>query len=297
MSYLQGLSGFPITPTNAKGSVDVAQLRMLIARLVGAGVDSIGLLGSTGTYMYLSREERLRAVEAAIGEASGKTPVVIGIGALRTDEVVRLAQDAKGAGAVAGLLAPVSYTPLTEDEVFDHYTTVARKSGLPIIIYNNHATTHFSFSPALIGRLSREPGIVGIKNPAPMDDAAREIAEQRSSVSEGFSLGYSGDWDSVEALIAGADVWYSVLGGLFPDVCLKITRAAQSGDVSEARRLNAQLAPLWDILRQYSSLRTIYAIADLLDIVHAEPSRPIKPVSDEVRVRIAEALADIGELQ
>src|SRR3954463_1321585 len=132
---LRGLSAFPITPADAEGRVDANALRKLVAALCAAKVHSIGLLGSTGTYAYLSRSERRRALDAALQEA-GQVPILVGVGALRTDEAVQLAQDAKAAGAAAGLLAPVSYTPLTE-EVFEHFATVARESGLPLCIYDN----------------------------------------------------------------------------------------------------------------------------------------------------------------
>ena len=113
---------------------------------------------------------------------------------------MRLAQDAQAAGAAAGLLAPVSYTPLTDDEVFEHFATVARESGLPLCIYDNPGTTHFRFSPALIGRLSQLPGIVTVKSPSPEPQAvAAHLAELRRTVPEGFSLSYSGDWNSIEA--------------------------------------------------------------------------------------------------
>ena len=119
MKFLSGLSAFPITPMDRDGQIDAEALRKLIGQLCTAKVDSIGLLGSTGTYMYLSREERRRALALALEETGGRTPIVVGVGALRTDEAVRLAQDAKTLGAAAGLLAAVSYIPLTEDEVFE----------------------------------------------------------------------------------------------------------------------------------------------------------------------------------
>ena len=144
---------FPITPADADGHVDVAALRGLLRPLVAAEVHSIGLLGSTGSYPFLSREERRRAVEAAVDEVAARAPLLVGVGALRTDEAVHIAQDAKAAGADVGLLAAVSYTPLTEDEVFEHFSTVARESGLPLCIYDNPGTTHFRFSTALVGRL------------------------------------------------------------------------------------------------------------------------------------------------
>jgi 4-hydroxy-tetrahydrodipicolinate synthase len=294
MTFLSGLSAFPITPTDRDGRVDTVALRKLVARLSDARVDSIGLLGSTGTYMYLTREERRRAIEAALDESAGRTPVIVGIGALRTDEAVKHAQDARAIGATAGLLAPVSYTPLTTDEVFEHFATVARESGLPIVIYDNPGTTHFHFTPELVARLAKVPGVVAVKNPTSNPLATvSHLSAQRAIVGEGFSIGYSGDWNSTEALIAGADAWYSVLGGLFPHVCMNIVGAARQGEAQEARQLDTALAPIWDLFKQHSSLRVVYAIANLLDICQSAPPRPILPLAHEAKQRVADVLASL----
>src|SRR3984957_15102132 len=167
MAFFTGLAAYPITPADPDGIVDVTTLRALVRRLADAKVDAVGLLGSTGTYAYLSRSERRRAIEAALDEAGGAVPVMAGVGALRTDEAGALAKGAKAAGAGAGLLAPVSYTPLLDKEVFVHFQTVAGESGLPLCIYNNPGVTHFTFSAELIERLSGVPGVVAVKNPAP----------------------------------------------------------------------------------------------------------------------------------
>lgn len=295
MTFLSGLSAFPVTPSDQAGRVDTEALRRLVSRLVDAEVDSIGLLGSTGTYMYLTREERRRATEAALDETAGRTPVIVGVSALRTDEAVRLAQDAKAIGAVAGLLSPVSYTPLTEDEVFTHFSTVARESGLPIVIYDNPGTTHFNFTPELVSRLSRVSGITAIKNPPKSrDEIVRHLTSQRSLVPEGFSIGYSGDWHCTEAMIAGADTWYSVLGGLFPKPCMDIIRAVQRGDIAEARRLDAMLAPIWDVFRRFSSLRVVYALAEMADICQTHPPQPILPLPALARQQVSDALSCIS---
>jgi len=292
MTLPNGLSAFPITPAEPGGRVDVGALRGLVAPLREAGVDSIGLLGSTGTYPYLSRQERRRAVEAALDEVGARIPILVGVGALRTDEAVALAQDARAMGASAGLLAAVSYTPLTEDEVFAHVVTVARESGLPLCLYDNPGTTHFTFTPALVARLGREPGVIALKSPAPArPDIAAHLAALRAAVPDGFSLGYSGDWHAAEALLAGGDTWYSVMGGLFPHTALAIVRAVEAGDTAEAQRLNARLEPLWALFRTHSSLRVIYACADLLGLCRTVPPRPILPLGEEARRRVAETLA------
>ncbi|MEH3119345.1 MAG: dihydrodipicolinate synthase family protein [Methylorubrum populi] len=291
MTCFTGLSAFPITPASPEGRVDTAALRALIAALAATDITSIGLLGSTGTYAYLSRGERRRAIDTALEEADGRVPIIVGVGALRTDEAVALAQDARVAGAAAGLLAAVSYTPLTDDEVFEHFSTVATRGGLPLCIYDNPGTTHFRFTPSLVGRLAQVPGIAALKSPAPdADSAAGHLDSLSRAVPAGFRLGYSGDWNAAEALLAGGETWYSVAAGLFPEPCLAILRAAQAGDAAQARTLNARMQPLWDLFKEFSSLRVIYAAAGILDLCQADPPRPILPLPEPVRERVADVV-------
>lgn len=181
MTLFSGLSAFSITPTDAAGRVDTAILARLLERILRAGANSIGLLGSTGGYAFLSRDERRRAVEAAMESVGGRIPVIVGVGALRTDEAEALARDAKAAGADGLLLAPMSYTPLMEEEVFQHMSAVAAAGDLPLCIYNNPGTTRFFFSDSLIARLAKVPGIAAIKMPLPADgDFSAERARLRA---------------------------------------------------------------------------------------------------------------------
>jgi 4-hydroxy-tetrahydrodipicolinate synthase len=290
MSPFRGLSAFPLTPADPDGTVDTEAQGRLLERLCVAGVDSIGLLGSTGTYAYLTREERLRAVKAAVACVRGRTPILVGIGALRTDAVIDLARDAAAAGADALLLAPVSYTPLTQDEAYQHFRAVAEATDVPLCIYNNPGTTHFTFSRDLLARLSEVDTIKAVKMPFPADgDVAGELAALRQRTD--LAIGYSGDWGAAEALMAGGDAWYSVVGGTLPEISLALTRAAQSGDAAAARRIDHRLQPLWDTFKAYGSLRVMYVLQELLGLGSALPPRPLLPLGAAERERIAQALA------
>ena len=113
----------------------------------------------------------------------------------------------------------------------------------PIVIYNNPGTTHFSFTDALIGRLARLETVKAVKNPAPEPALAEAaVAGLRAQVPADFSIGFSGDWNTPDALLAGGQAWYSVLAGTFPTPCLQIRDAAARGDAEEVRRLNTRLA-------------------------------------------------------
>ncbi|MFQ1702480.1 dihydrodipicolinate synthase family protein [Loktanella agnita] len=296
MSLFTGLSAFPITPTDAKGQVDTAALRHLLDRITEAGADSIGLLGSTGTYMYLSRAARAQLIRASSDHLKSSTPLIASVGALRTDDAVALAQDARAAGANALLLAPVSYTPLTQEEVYQHIITVADATELPLCIYNNPGTTHFSFNTDLIARLAKHPHIAAIKMPLPANgDVAAELSQLRALVPDDFRIGYSGDWGCAAALLAGADVWFSVVGGILPDVAARLTQAAMAGDNGAVGQMNTQLTPLWQLFQEFGSLRIVYAVAHKLAVTDALPPRPILPVPVDVQKRVADALAPFAK--
>lgn len=288
---ITGLSAFPLTPTGESG-LDEDGFSELVVRLAAAGVDSIGVLGSTGNYVYLNREQRARIARIAV-EAAGDAPTMIGIGALRTSEVLALAEDAQEAGASSVLLAPVSYHPLTDEEVFGLYEDVTKELSVPLCVYDNPGTTHFSFSDELHARIAALPNVGAVKLPGvPADQAPGRIAGLRSALREGAAIGVSGDQLAAGGLNAGADVWFSVLGGLLPEPCLAITRAAASRDSEEVTALSDRLEPLWELFRRHGSLRVVAAAAEHLGLVRS-PSlpRPLRGLDATARQRVATALA------
>lgn len=292
MTLYHGLSAFPITPADAKGTVDVAAMAALAGMLARSGVDSLGVLGSTGTYAYLTRAERHRAVTATVRAVDGRKPVIVGIGALRTDEAQDLARDALAAGADGLLMAPVSYTPLTQDEAFEHYRAVAQATSLPLCIYNNPGTTHFSFSRDLLERLSRIERIVAIKMPLPTDMSVRqEIEELRAGPVGRLAIGYSGDWGAAEALMAGADAWYSVAGGFLPDMTAQLIRAARARDQAEVLRLDGLLEPLWRLMKAFGSLRVAYAALPAALLGKGELPRPLLALPDRAAFEVRAFMA------
>lgn len=259
-----GLSAFPLTPL-VKGEIDENAFVALIEALAAAGVNSIGALGSTGSYAYLTREQRFAATRLAVSAAAG-VPVMTSIGSVNAEEIVRLAEDAQKAGVSGLLLAPLCYQKLTAEEVFRLYERLCGEISVPLCIYDNPATSGFEFNDELLEALSFLPNMGSIKLgdlPADPADALARVAKLKSQVAAGVTIGISGDAQSAAGLLAGCDVWYSVLAGLFPDYCLRLTQAALQGDVEETRRLNGALEPLWGFFRRYGSLRVIATVAEL----------------------------------
>ena len=292
MTLFSGLSAFPLTATDKEGRLMSDVLERHLERIVLAGPDSVGLMGSTGSYAYLTITERKHILRVATQVLKGRTPFIVGIGALRTDDAVELARDAAEVGAQGLLLAPMSYQKLTENEVYTHFKTVAAAGELPLCIYNNPGTTNFTFSHELIARLSELPNIDAVKMPLPADgNFGGELATLRSVTPASFSIGYSGDWGAKDALLAGADGWFSVVAGLLPREAMQLTRAAMAANVEEVNRIDQAFNPLWALFKEFGSFRVMYALANRLDGDVIEPLRPVKPLPLEVQERIDAALA------
>lgn len=290
MSVLSGLSAFSLTPVDGAGRVDTDHLQRLVARLAETDVASIGVLGSTGSYMYLSAAERARALRAAV-EAAGGTPVLAGVGDMSTAQVLTHCCAAEEAGAAALLLAPVSYLPLSEEEVAGLAQTVAAQVALPLCLYNNPGTTHFNMRPQLVARLAEIERIDAVKNPAPTDpaQAAADLAQLRDMVPSGFVCGYSGDAMIAPMLDAGADAWYSVLGGTLPDLALALWSATPAARAE----INARCADLWALFARHGSIRVAAEITGLIGLGAAPLPAPLHPLPNAVIAEIEAALSNI----
>ncbi len=296
MKLFTGLSAFPLTPMK-NDCVDEQSFSNLILRLAKAGVDSLTALGSTGSYMYLSRTERARVAHLAVEHAGG-IPVLVGVGAMRTAHVLENIDDARAAGAAGILVAPVGYQKMNDEEVFELFRAVTNHSELPIVVYDNPGTTHFTFSVELYERIAALPGIASIKIPGvPSGNVAAKahIDAIRKVIPEHVSIGVSGDAFGAAGLIAGCDAWYSVIGGTLPEPALEITRATQEQDFQQATKRSDQLNPLWELFAELGgSLRVTAAIAEQLGLVERDClPRPLQGLESSQRVRVAQVLQEL----
>ena len=289
-----GLCAFPLTPI-VDERIDLKALASLVSRAAEAAVDSLGVLGSTGNYAYLSRDERRAVLEAAVGAADG-VPVIAGVGAVRTRDVLAHVEDAQTAGASALLLAPVSYQKLSEAEVLGLYKDVSGASSVPIVVYDNPVTTGFTFSDGLYSRLADIPAIASIKIPPPLSgQASTRLGELRSLLPERISVGVSGDWAAAESLLAGCDAWYSVIAGVLPGKAKAIADHARAGRLDLASEASKSLEPVWALFRMHGSLRVTAAIAEELGLVSpASLPLPLHGLDADGRLEVADAIRRCG---
>ncbi|UXN03812.1 dihydrodipicolinate synthase family protein [Bartonella sp. HY406] len=287
-----GLSAFPLTPMNENG-VQEHHFIKLIDNLSKHDIASIGLLGSTGCYAYLNRAERLHLTQ--IGqEHAGDKPVMVSIGALRSRDVCHLADDAQKAGVKALLLAPLSYQPLSDAEVFGLYQNVCHNISVPLCVYDNPQTTKFVFNNELYGKICNLPNIAAIKIgqiPKELNQAKTFIKQLRQDIPSHVKIGISGDAQAARGLSAGCDCWFSVLGGLFPKLALGLQIEAENKLNGDENLVSTALLPLWRLFEKYGSLRVIATAAEILKKTdHPSLPLPLQSLSDEEHYNLSQLL-------
>ncbi|MCL3861927.1 dihydrodipicolinate synthase family protein [Actinotalea sp. K2] len=298
MPLLGPLVAYLPTPRSRDGEVDDASLTALADladRAVLAGVDGIALLGSTGGFAYLDRAARRRVVQVGVEAVCARVPVVVGVGALTTREVLVLAQDAQEAGVSALLLPTTSYLPLLDDEVLELYRTVGEHAEVPVWAYHNPVTTRVALSLEMLCTLARTPGIGGIKDRGVDADEVRRRARYLGDrVPAGIEIGFSGDGHGYAGLLEGASTWHSGLAGVLPGPYTAVARAAASQDPAAAQAAMAPLEPVVGLALASGGPRVVHLVGEILGLRLGALPPPLLPPSAPVRAELERLLGVLG---
>jgi 4-hydroxy-tetrahydrodipicolinate synthase len=288
---IHGIIAYPVTPFAAE-AVDTASLATLVDRLVVAGVHAIAPLGSTGELAYLDEAEFDTVVDTTIDAVDGRVPVVAGVSDLTTANTIRRARYAEKAGADAVMIVPVSYWKLTEREIVAHYTSIGDAIGIPIMAYNNPATSGIDMSPELLVRMFESIGNLTMVKESTGDlSRMQRIAE----LSGGLLPFYNGSNPLVlDALKAGAAGWCTAAPNLRTQPCIDLYEAVRVGDLRTAQTIYDDLKPLLEFIVAGGLATTVKAGLDVLGIGVGEPRRPLLPLDDAGRAVLRELLTVAG---
>ncbi|MHA3024070.1 dihydrodipicolinate synthase family protein [Mycobacterium sp. BMJ-28] len=279
---LHGIIAYPVTPFTADGArIDEDKLADLVDRLVGSGVHAIAPLGSTGESAYLTEPEFDAVVDTTVSAVAGRVPVVVGASDLTTANTVRRAKHAQRAGADALMVLPVSYWKLTSREIIAHYAAVAAAVDLPIMAYNNPATSGIDMPPELLVQMFTE-----IDNLAMVKESTGDLSRmlRLAELTGGALPFYNGSNPLVlQALTAGAAGWCTAAPNLRPQPCLDLYEAVTAGDTPRAEAIYQDLVPLLRFIVDGGLPTTVKAGLDLLGRGVGDPRPPLLPLDAERR--------------
>lgn len=284
----KGIIAYPITPFNSDGGIDAQALRRCINHLIDEGVHAIAPLGSTGESAYLSDMEWDEAAEVSIQEVRKRVPVVVGISDLTTRNAIRRARFAQSAGADAVMVLPISYWKLSEKEIVWHYSEIAKAIDIPIMLYNNPATSGVDMSPQLIARIVREVDNVTMVKESTGDIQRMHVLHQLSNGEIPFFNGSNPL--ALEAFCAGAVGWCTAAPNLIASLTLDLYKAIQAADINRARDLFYKQLPLLEFILKGGLPTTIKAGLSLKGFDVGAPRRPLSPLSEDATEKLAKIL-------
>jgi 4-hydroxy-tetrahydrodipicolinate synthase len=287
-------SGVALVMPFADDGIAEDALRELVRFHLREGTDALIVNGSTGEAAAMSPDEQRRAIEVVAEEAGASdrgTPVVAGVGGSGTADVVRLARQAREAGADALLLAPPPYNKPTQAGMLAHYRQVLDAADLPLIVYNVPGRTACNITPRTIEQLAEDPRIVGVKEAS---GDMSQIAELARCVGDRVAI-YSGNDDQIVPLLAlGGRGVISVLANVVPRDTSRMVHAFLGGDVELARSLQLRYLPLIQALFRESNPIPVKAAVRMMGFDVGEPRLPLLQASDAVRDELRSAMEQVG---
>ena len=231
-----------VTPFR-KGDVDPAAFEKLIEAQIGAGIDGVVAVGTTGESPTLSHQEREEVIRRAVTIANHRCKVLAGTGSNSTAHAIADTKMAEKLGVDGALLVAPYYNKPSQEGLFRHFKAIAAETKLPIMLYNIPGRCGVDIGADTVVRLAETCGnIVSIKEAS---GSVERVGELRSRLPEAFTILSGDDSLTLPFMSVGAAGVVSVASNLFPAEVCALVRAFQSGDVKSAQQMQRKMLPIF----------------------------------------------------
>ncbi len=263
-----------ITPFNEDYSVDFDALAWLTEFLVKNGVNGLFPYSTTGEFVHLRAEEGLKIVEHVLDHVSGGIKVIPGISANTTLDCVDLGRRMEDLGVDGVIATPPFFFKLNERQLFEHFSLMAQKLSLPIIVYNIPSLTGNNIPVPIYEKLAKEySNIAGAKVTYDSASYLHDLIMTLKQTRKDFSILTGLDNMFLYTLIMGGDGGIMACANFAPQIHVELYNRFQKGNYEKAFELHRKLSKLVKIYSVASSfpsaIKTVYKILGY----------PIKPIS------------------
>jgi len=246
MNYIHGCITALITPFDKKGNLDKITLKKLIRRQIENGIHGLVPCGTTGESPTLSHKEHDKVIEITVREANGRVPVIAGTGSNSTLEAIRLTKAAEKSGADASLQVVPYYNKPTQRGLFNHFSQIALKTKLPIILYNIPGRSVVDLDiKTIIELVKKNRNIIGIKEAS---GSIKKVKDIIKNCPKKFIVLSGEDSLNFSILKQGGKGFISVTSNLLPKECSDIYNNFISGEIKKSEKINNKLKRINEFL-------------------------------------------------
>jgi len=280
-----------VTPFTKNGDIDEKGYRRIIDFVINAGAHGIISAGSTGEFFLLTNDERKQIFAIAADQVNSRIPLLAGVSATRTEDVLDLAKFAEEAGCDGLMLLPPLYITVDDVEVLKFFTNISDKIDLPIMIYNG-ATPNF-LSIERVNRLLEVANIVAIKdssrNMTQMNDLIRFFGDKiRVFVGEEDLL--------LPSISMGAVGSVAMVPQIVGDMAIDLYETAANGQLLKAQELHNKIVRVYDLFKVGSGYVAIKESMKLLGLPGGYSRPPMQAFNQSQIEKLKQIFSDVGLL-
>ena len=234
-----------VTPMLPDGAVNYELLGRLIEFQIENRTDAIIACGTTGESATLNHEEHCAVIAFCVKQTAGRVPVIAGTGSNDTAYALELSVESQRDGADALLMVTPYYNKASQKGLIEHYTYLADRVDLPIILYNVPSRTGVDIKPETYQALGKHPNIRAIKE-ANANFCA--LATTMQLCGDDLDV-YSGNDDHIVPMMSlGAKGVISVLSNIMPAQTRQMATLCLQGDYAEAAAMQIETIDLVNAL-------------------------------------------------
>lgn len=284
---------FPAVATqmNEDGSIDFDMTAHQIEALIKAGVDGLVMLGSVGENAALEPEEKIAVLKLAVEVTNGRIPVLSGVAENSTQAAIRYVQKCEELGADGLMLLPGMIYTADPRENIEHFRSVAAKTKLPIMIYNNPGAYRIDIKPEEFNQLADVKNLVAIKESS---GDPRRITDIYNACGDRFVLFCGMDDLVMETQVLGAVGWISGFTDAFPQESVALWKLLSEGKYKEALEIYRWFTPVLHMDVHAKLVQYIKLAQEMTGVGKAHVRAPRLPLVGEemerIRVTIQKAI-------
>ena len=268
-----------VTPHDDDHSINRKRFADVIEHLIASGVHGLIIAGTTGEYYAQSTEERIEMMKLAKDINNGRLPLIVGTGAIRTEDAIVFAENAKAIGADAILVTTPPYAYPTAREIALHGLAIDRAAGLPIMLYNYPGRMSVNMDAETLDRLGKSPNFCAIKESSGDINRVHMLARDYPHI----QLSCGMDDQALEFFAWGARSWVCAGSNFAPEAHIALYRAcAVEGNFTKGRAIMSAMLPLMSVLEQGGKfVQSIKHGLTLRGIPAGPPRKPLQPLNKD----------------
>ena len=285
MKRIEGVLTAMATPFVESGAVDHDAARRLAVHLLEHGSHGLVIAGTTGECPTLTDGEEIELLRAVRGEVGDEALLICGTGTNDTRHSCELTKMAADAGADASLVVVPYYNKPNPAGIRAHFETVAAAvPDLPMVMYNIPSRVVINAAPELLAEIGQVDNIVAVK----------QANDAELGPIEGLTVLAGNDNTFCRVLEFGGGGGILVASHLVGDRMREMWEAAQAGDIETARRIDAEITPVYEATSVTTNPIPLKAALAMLGLCEDRLRLPLVSADAEQRAAIKAGLDAAG---